>query len=576
MEHWNNYEKWMASPLVDDATKAELAAIRNHEQEVADRFSQILDFGTAGLRGIMRAGLNGMNVYTVRYATQGLANLIQTCGEDDSGGVTIAYDSRHNSRLFAEEAASVLAAAGIPVSFFEALRPTPELSFAIRETGSIAGINITASHNTKEYNGYKVYWSDGAQLPPEHAAKVSAQLGEIDFFAGVQTMDFGEAASAGRIRFLGKDMDERYLAAVEAQSVGRADVDRVADSFSLIFTPFHGAGYQLVPEVLQRIGLQQVWTVPEQMVLDGDFPTVKSPNPENVEGFALAIAMAREKGVDLIIGTDPDGDRCGVVVRSGDGYQTLTGNQIGALLLDFLITKKREAGALPANSAAVKSIVSTTMANQICADNGIALIETLTGFKYIGEKIKEFEATGTYTYLFGFEESNGYLAGTYARDKDAIVASMLIAEMACWYRGQGKTLYEAMEALYEKYGYFQEQVVSYTMEGFDGKEKTAALMAGLREQPPEALGGLSVLRIRDYQTGQITTVATGASEATGLPASNVLFYDLEGGCSAIVRPSGTEPKVKLYVMVQAADRQAALGRLDAILASADALLQDQQ
>ena len=563
MDYMKEYEKWLASPAVDEATKEELRGIAGDEKEIQERFSGMLDFGTAGLRGIMRAGLNGMNVYTVRYATQGLADLILGCGEEIGGGVAIAYDSRNNSPLFARESARVLAANGIHVNLFESLRPTPELSFALRETGSIAGINITASHNTKEYNGYKAYWSDGAQVPPEHAAQVSASMAKNDIFADVKMMDFEEALSKGLITMMGAEMDEKYLAKVLEQSVGKAYVEKAADDLTIIYTPFHGTGYKLVPEVLKRLGMKHVLPVEEQMVIDGNFPTVKSPNPEYREGFAIAIEMAKKNNVDLIIGTDPDGDRCGIVVKTKDGYETLTGNQIGVLLLDYLITARREAGTLAPNSAAVKSIVSTTMANAICAANDITIFETLTGFKFIGEKIKEFLASGEYTYLFGFEESNGYLAGSYARDKDAVVASMLIAEMACMYHLKGMNLADAMQGLYDRYGYFKESVVSVVFPGLDGSEKMRTLMNDLRQTPPAAIG-LPVERVRDYQTGIITTCADGQEAPTGLPKSNVLFYDLAEGCSCIVRPSGTEPKIKLYVMARGADAEEADTRLNAI------------
>lgn len=549
MNYKNEYLKWMNSPVVDEDTKAELKAIENDEDQMKLRFSGMMSFGTAGLREVMRAGLNGMNIYTVRYATQGLADLINSCGEDVGSGVTISYDSRHNSCEYARQSAAVLAANGIHVNIFDELRPTPELSFALRYTGSIAGINITASHNTKEYNGYKVYWSDGAQLPPEHAAQVSASMERNDIFDDVKTMDFEEGVEKGLITLIGSEIDEKYLEKVMEQSVGSRYVEQAAGDFTIIYTPFHGTGYKLVPEVLKRLGMKHVLTVPEQMVIDGDFPTVKSPNPEYIEGFAKAIEMARENDVDLIIGTDPDGDRCGVVVRNGDDYETLTGNQIGVLLLDYLITARREQGTLAPNSAAVKSIVSTTMANAICEANGIKLFETLTGFKYIGEKIKEFLETGQYTFLFGFEESNGYLAGTYARDKDAVVASMLIAEMGCMYRTKGISLYQGIQALYEKYGFFKEGVTSASFSGLEAKAKMNSIMEGLRNDPPEKLG-LKVERIRDYSTGKILNVKDGSTGETGLPESNVLFYDLEGGCSLIIRPSGTEPKIKLYVMTR--------------------------
>ena len=566
MNYKDEYLKWMNSPVVDEDTKAELKAIENDEDQLKLRFSGMMSFGTAGLREVMRAGLNGMNIYTVRYATQGLADLINSCGEDVGGGVTISYDSRHNSCEYARQSAAVLAANGIHVNIFDELRPTPELSFALRYTGSIAGINITASHNTKEYNGYKVYWSDGAQLPPEHAAQVSASMERNDIFDDVKTMDFEEGVEKGLITLIGSEIDEKYLEKVMEQSVGSRYVEQAAGDFTIIYTPFHGTGYKLVPEVLKRLGMKHVLTVPEQMVIDGDFPTVKSPNPEYIEGFAKAIEMARENDVDLIIGTDPDGDRCGVVVRNGDDYETLTGNQIGVLLLDYLITARREQGTLAPNSAAVKSIVSTTMANAICEANGIKLFETLTGFKYIGEKIKEFLETGQYTFLFGFEESNGYLAGTYARDKDAVVASMLIAEMGCMYRTKGISLYQGIQALYDKYGFFKEGVTSASFSGLEAKAKMNSIMEGLRNDPPEKLG-LKVERIRDYSTGKILNVKDGSTGETGLPESNVLFYDLEGGCSLIIRPSGTEPKIKLYVMTRGQSEKEAQELYDLVKAA---------
>ena len=566
MNYKDEYLKWMNSPVVDEDTKAELKAIENDENQLKLRFSGMMSFGTAGLREVMRAGLNGMNIYTVRYSTQGLADLINSCGEDVGSGVTISYDSRHNSCEYARQSAAVLAANGIHVNIFDELRPTPELSFALRYTGSIAGINITASHNTKEYNGYKVYWSDGAQLPPEHAAQVSASMERNDIFDDVKTMDFEEGVEKGLITLIGSEIDEKYLEKVMEQSVGSRYVEQAAGDFTIIYTPFHGTGYKLVPEVLKRLGMKHVLTVPEQMVIDGDFPTVKSPNPEYIEGFAKAIEMARENDVDLIIGTDPDGDRCGVVVRNGDDYETLTGNQIGVLLLDYLITARREQGTLAPNSAAVKSIVSTTMANAICEANGIKLFETLTGFKYIGEKIKEFLETGQYTFLFGFEESNGYLAGTYARDKDAVVASMLIAEMGCMYRTKGISLYQGIQALYEKYGFFKEGVTSVSFSGLEAKAKMNSIMEGLRNDPPEKLG-LKVERIRDYSTGKILNVKDGSTGETGLPESNVLFYDLEGGCSLIIRPSGTEPKIKLYVMTRGQSEKEAQELYDLVKAA---------
>ena len=562
MDYRKEYERWLASDIVDAATKEELRAIAGNEKEIEGRFSKPLDFGTAGLRGIMCAGLFGMNVYTVRYATQGLADLINSSNEEGKSGVTISYDSRNNSDLFAREAAGVLAANGIHVYFFVSLRPTPELSFALRETNSIAGINVTASHNPKEYNGYKVYWADGAQLPPEHAAQVADSMIRSDIFEDVKTMDFAKASEAGFITILGGEMDEKYLARVLEQSASAASVKEAAD-FKLIYTPLHGTGYQLVPEVLKRLGAENIITVPEQMIIDGNFPTVASPNPDNIGTFELAIELAKAHDANLIIGTDPDGDRCGAVVRNGDEFIMLTGNQLGVLLLDYLIQAKKEAGTLAASSAAVKSVVSTPMANAICAANSVAVIDVLTGFKYIGEKIKEWEANGEHTFLFGFEESNGYLSGTYARDKDAIVASMLLCEMACYYACKGMTLYEVLQEMYKKYGYFKEEVLSILFEGFDASDKMAAVMKKLRDEPPAEIG-FPIEKIRDYSTGLITDASTGETSPTGLPSANMLFYELAGGSKAIVRPSGTEPKVKLYLMAQGGDEEGCDIALDAI------------
>ena len=573
-----NYEKWLESPALSDADREELALIRDDDQEIRERFTQMLSFGTAGLRGIMRAGLNGMNVYMVRLATQGLAELIieETGGmvhstNDVPASVAIAYDSRNNSPAFAEEAACVLAANGIRAYLFESLRPTPELSFALRETGSIAGINITASHNTKEYNGYKAYWSDGAQCAPEQASKVAEVMNRIDIFKDVKTMDYQAAVDDGRIVLMGEAMDEKYMTQVLAQSVGAEYVKKAADDLKIIYTPFHGTGYILVPEVLQRLGMKHIITVPEQMVIDGDFPTVKSPNPEYREGFDLAVELAKKNNVDLIIGTDPDGDRCGVVVRDGDEYKTFTGNQIGVLLLDYLIRARKEQGTLADDSVAVKSVVSTTMADRICEVQGVEIMNVLTGFKYIGEKIKEFEENGGHTFLFGFEESMGYLTGSYARDKDAVVASMLIAEMACYYYLQGKTLADAINELYATYGYYREKVVSFVFEGLDGQEKMKKIMEDLREHAPAEIGS-KVLRVRDFSTGVITDLATGETSETGLPKSNILFYDLADKGTAIIRPSGTEPKIKFYIMAAGDSVEEADAKVAAIEAAGAALL----
>ena len=553
MVYAQHYQKWVNSPVIDELTERELASIMYDETELKNRFSSMLDFGTAGLRGIAAAGLNNMNIYTVRYVTQALAELIIENGKDAmKKGVCIAYDSRIGSEKFAWEAASTLCANGISVMIFDELRPTPELSYAIRELGAIAGINITASHNPKEYNGYKVYWEDGAQLPPEHAEQISGRLKQLDIFEDVKTCTRQEALDSGLVTIVGKEFDEKYIEKVLGESVGKQYVEKAADDFRMIYSPIHGSGYRLVPEVLGRLGIKHLMTVAEQMIPDGHFPTAKSPNPEEKEALALAIDMAEREKVDLIVGTDPDADRAGVVVRDHKGeYISLTGNQIGVLLLDYLIASKKENGSLKENAVMIKSIVSTNMAKKIAEKNGVHAMDVLTGFKYIGEKIKEFETTGEYSYLFGFEESNGYLAGTYARDKDAIVASMLIAEMACYYHLKGMTLYDALCSLYEEYGFFEEQCVSITLSGLDGSQRIKAIGKALRENPPVSFAGIKVEKIRDYQTGIVKHAATGAEESTGLPKSDVLFYELEDGSSVVVRPSGTEPKIKLYIMVKA-------------------------
>lgn len=546
------YERWLSSPLMDEQNKKELEAIRGNNAEIEARFSSLLEFGTAGLRGVLGAGLSRMNIFTVRQATQGLANLIRVQGEDaKKRGVAIAYDSRHMSKEFSIEAACVLAAAGIRSYVFDELRPTPELSFTVRELNCIAGINVTASHNPKEYNGYKVYWEDGAQISPNQAETVLKEIRSSDIFDGVKIMPVDKAQKDGFITYIGKEIDEKFMSNVLAQSVSGDEVKAEGDKFKIIYTPFHGAGYRLVPEVLRRLGFKNIIPVAEQMKIDGDFPTVKSPNPEDKEGFAIAIEMAKKEGVDLIIGTDPDSDRAGIVVRSTDGeYVSLTGNQVGVLLADYIISARREKGTLPANSAIISTIVSTRMTQEICNKNGVDYYEVLTGFKFIGEKIKEFEATGKNTFILGFEESYGYLAGTYARDKDAVIASMLIAEMAVWYKHRGKTLYDAVGALYKKYGYYSERTVSIKITGNDAQNRMKKLMAHLREEAPHEVEGVKVTAARDYQTGKRTVFATGDVTSTGLPASNVLYYEFEDGNFVVVRPSGTEPKVKLYLLVK--------------------------
>ena len=564
--YMEEYNYWLSSDVVDSETKEELRGLAGNEAEIEGRFKAMLSFGTAGLRGTMKAGIGCMNVYTVRYATQGLANLIiskggQIGGDSEEGnGVAIAHDSRLNSRLFAEEAAAVLAANGIKSYLFDDMRPTPELSFAVRETGSIAGINITASHNPKEYNGYKAYWADGAQLGPEHADVVSAEIAKIDIFEEVKTMDFQEALDKGLIEILGAEMDEVYISRVMETSVTRKYIEQVGPSMKIVFTPFHGAGYKLVPEILKRQGYGAIIPVEEQMIPDGNFPTVKSPNPENTEGFALAIEYAKKNDAELVIGVDPDSDRCGAVVKDGDDYKVLSGNQIACLMLDYIITERKALGTMPENPFVCKSIVSTVMANKICDMNDVKLFEVLTGFKFIGEKIKQFDENGDYNFIFGFEESIGFLGGTYARDKDAVFAAMMMAEVGCYYKAKGMSVYEGLQALYEKYGYYVENTESAVFDGYDAQDKMKAVMSSIRSDQPESIG-LAVESVTDY-----------LEDVPGFTKSDVLFYDLDGECAVAVRPSGTEPKVKTYVMAQGKDAEEAEERRAAIREAVDKLL----
>lgn len=570
MDYMSEYKRWLSRAELSEQERAELAAIENNNEEIESRFFAPLSFGTAGLRGVLGLGLNRMNRFTVGQATQGLANLIIGGGKQQMDrGVAIAYDSRHFSPEFARLSATILAASGIKALLFDELRPTPELSFAIRHYGCIAGINITASHNPKEYNGYKVYWEDGAQLPPREADVVAREMAATDLFTGVRTGDFDEFVQKGMIRMLGRETDEAYLTEVLAVAVNPDCVKQVADEFKLVYTPFHGAGYRLVPEILKRLGYKHIICVPEQMKIDGDFPTVASPNPENKEGFNLAIELAKQNGVDLIIGTDPDADRTGIVLKDKTGeYITLSGNQVGVLLIDYVITAKNLTGTMPRHPAVLKSIVTTEMARAAAEKNGVACFETFTGFKFLAEKIKEFEKTGSHEYIFAFEESYGYLCGDYARDKDAVTASMLIAEMAAYYRTQGKTLYDAMEEMYEKYGYYCEQTISIVMPGVSGLQRMKELMQELRDTPLREVGGVPVDFIRDYQPGTRTGVQDGKTEAMELSGQNVLYYELAGGTSFIIRPSGTEPKVKVYIMAKGENKAEAAAKVEQLAAAA--------
>ncbi len=567
------YQYWLDSPALGEEEWKELSAIAEDDKEIESRFFAPLEFGTAGLRGIMATGLNRMNIHVIRWATQAFAAVIKAEGEEAcKKGVVVCYDCRLNSERFAREAAGVMAANGIRVRIFDALRPTPELSFAVLHYGATAGINITASHNPREYNGYKVYWSDGAQLPPQHAAAVAAEMGKLDIFHDVKRLSFDEAMASGLVEVIGAETDEAFLANVMSMSINKSVVEKVADEFKIVYTPFHGAGYKLVPEALRRLGVKHLFPEPKQMVIDGNFPTVVSPNPENPEGFYLAVDLAKQVGSDLIIGTDPDSDRVGTMVRGKDGeYRTITGNQMGVLLLDYIITARREAGTMPANPAFIKTIVTTNMGREIAEKNGVHVDETFTGFKFMAEKLAEYKREGSYEYILAYEESYGYMMGDYVRDKDAVTASMMIAEMAAYYFSKGMTLADALEGLYEKYGWFMEKTLNLVMPGLDGLEKMKALMASLRAKPPREIGGSAVLGMRDYQNGTVSVAELGVVGKTHISGSNVLYFELEDGTSFIVRPSGTEPKIKVYILTQGADRAECEARVAKYTAFAEEL-----
>ena len=563
------YDRWLSSGLLDETQMAEMASVRDDEDVLKLRFGMEMDFGTAGLRSTMNMGPGCMNVFTVAQTTQAIAELIMSEGAS-ARGVAIAYDSRNNSALFSKTAAEVLAGNGIPVYLFDGIRPTPELSFAVRELGCIAGINITASHNPKEYNGYKAYWEDGAQISPEQAKAVSEARAKIDVLTGAKRMPLDAAVAAGIVKMLGEDFDEKYLAAVLATAIDPEGVAAIADTLKIVYTPLHGAGYRLVPEILHRLGLKNIYTVPEQMVLDGNFPTVKKPNPEYPDVFALGIAIADRVGSDLVVATDPDSDRIGVMARTKDGaFRTITGNQMGALLLDYIIRARRANGTLTKDDYAVKSIVSTDMAYRIAEVQGVKLYDVLTGFKFIGEVIKNYETAGKAgRFLLGFEESYGYLTGSYARDKDAVGAALMICEMTAYYSKRGLTLCDALEELYKTYGYYREGMTDIYMEGLDGIERRKRVMATLRNDPPKAIGGCRVARVGDFAARTYTDLATGEKTDSGLPASDVLVYILEDGDKVIVRPSGTEPKIKIYFLTHAADAAAAEPKLKAYMEDA--------
>ena len=559
------YNEWLTNPYFDEATKEELRAIAGDENEIKERFYMDLEFGTAGLRGVIGAGINRMNIYVVRRATQGLANYIIKQG-GASKGVAIAYDSRHMSPEFAMEAAMTLAANGIKAYKFESLRPTPELSFAVRELGCIAGINITASHNPPEYNGYKVYWEDGAQFTPPHDKGVTEEVLAIEDLSTVKVTDEASATAAGLYQVIGADIDDKYIAQVKAQVVNQAAIDKMQDQITIIYTPLHGTGNIPARRVMKELGFTHVYVVPEQELPDGDFPTVSYPNPESREAFELGLKMAKEKDADLVLATDPDADRLGVYVKdtkSGD-YIPLTGNMSGSLLCEYVLSQKAAAGKIPEDGQVVKSIVSTNLIDAVAKNYGCELIEVLTGFKWIGKQILKNEQTGKGHYLLGMEESYGCLIGAYARDKDAISATAALCEAAAYYKEKGMTLWDAMVAMYEKYGYYKDAVQSIGLKGIEGLAKIQSIMETLRNNTPAEVGGYKVLSARDYKLDTIKDMATGEVKPTGLPSSNVLYYDMEDGAWICVRPSGTEPKIKFYYGIKGTSLEDADAKSEAL------------
>lgn len=547
MDYQKRYREWLENDYFDADTKAELTAIKENDNEIKERFYKDLEFGTAGLRGVIGAGTNRMNIYTVRKATQGLANYILKNGAE-SRGVAIAYDSRRMSPEFADESALCLAANGIKAYVFESLRPTPELSFAVRKLNCIAGINITASHNPPEYNGYKVYWEDGAQITPPHDTGIMAEVEAVTDYATVKTMSLEAAKEAGLYEVIGEAVDDAYMEELKKQVIHQDAIDQMNKDLKIVYSPLHGTGNIPVRRILKELGFENVYVVKEQELPDGNFPTVSYPNPEAKEAFELGLKLAKDVDADLVLATDPDADRLGVYVKdtkSGE-YKVLTGNMSGCLLADYEISQTKAVKGLPKDGCLIKSIVTSNMAKAIAESYGVKLIDVLTGFKFIGQQILEFEKTGIGTYLFGFEESYGCLIGTYARDKDAIVATMALCEAAAYYKTLGKTLWDAMIDMYEKYGYYKDDIQSITLKGIEGLEKIQNILETLRKEPPAEIGGYGVQRARDYKAGTIKDLRTGETSDTGLPASNVLYYELENDAWVCVRPSGTEPKVKFY------------------------------
>ncbi len=573
MDYMDKYNFWLTSPQFDEETRKELEAIKGNDLEIKDRFYKDLEFGTGGLRGIIGAGTNRMNKYTVGKATQGLSNyILKNNPEGKAMGVALAYDSRNMSSEFAEMSALVLNANGIKAYIFDELRPTPELSFAVRHLGCTAGIVVTASHNPPEYNGYKVYWADGAQVVAPKDEGIIGEVNSITDFSAIKMMDKAEAVKNGLFNVVGKEIDDAFVENIKKQAVRPEEVIKAKD-MKIVYTPLHGAGNKNVRRVLAEVGFENVYVVPEQEKPDGTFPTVGYPNPEDPKAFTLAIKLAQEKQADIIIGTDPDSDRIGVVVKDNNGnYDILTGNMTGALLTEYVLGGRKEKGTLPKNAAMVKTIVTTEMVRAIAENYGVKLFDVLTGFKFIGEKIKQFEEDHSYSYVFGFEESYGCLSGTYARDKDAVGASMLVCEMAAYYKNKGMTLYDGLMELYNKYGFYKEGVKSVTLKGVDGAEQIQKIMEYLRNNVPSDFAGNKVIWAKDYKTGVFKNLLTGENEASTLPKSNVLYYNLDDRAWLCVRPSGTEPKIKFYMGVKADSLEKAVEKTDALVASVDELL----
>ena len=565
MGYRETYEMWCTDPYFDDKTKEELRNLAGDEKEIEDRFYRQLEFGTGGLRGMIGAGTNRMNIYTVRQATQGLANYILAQNGQDKG-VAIAHDSRIMSPEFAREAALCLNANGIKTYLFESLRPTPELSFAVRELGCISGIVITASHNPREYNGYKVYWEDGAQITPPHDKNILAEVAKVTEFSMVKTMEEDAARAEDLFNIIGTDFDDKYIAQLKKQSIHPEIIPEMAKDMKIVYTPLHGTGNIPVRRVLRELGFTQVYVVEEQKKPDGTFPTVPYPNPEDENAWILAMKLAKEVDADIVLATDPDADRLGVHAKdtkTGE-YISFTGNMSGMLIAEYILRERTKTGTMPENPALVETIVTTDMAKAVAAEYNTALIEVLTGFKYIGEQIRHFDETGAHHYVFGLEESYGCLAGTYARDKDAPVAVMMLCEVAAYYKKQGKTLWDAMLDMYEKYGYYKEGLATVTLKGIDGFQKIQTMMDDFRQNPPKKLGDFEVLAYRDYKEDVRKDLATGKTESTGLPASNVLYYELEDNAWCCVRPSGTEPKIKFYFGVKGTSLEDASEKLEGL------------